>query len=243
MKHYLLTGGTSGIGLAAVNLLYSKGNCASLVVRDTERAKTVFPKDKFPEIRFATADLSQSNNLESELSAAFAEEVFDGLVCCAGTFRLCSLRKCTQDLMQEIMAVNFFSPIQILRLFAAKKLQRRNPFKAVFISSDLSFREAPANSPYAASKAALEACLRSLQKDLNSLGMEALIIRPASVDTRMMDADRLARGADFDQWIKSRQPMGLIPPKEVASEIISFLEAPPGRHCIRVLDINAGAII
>lgn len=243
MKHYLLTGGTSGIGLAAARSLYSRGDRVSLVVRDTERAKKVFPEDAFPGIRFAITDLKQPENLEPALSTAFAENAFDGLICCAGTLRLCSLRKCTPNLMQEVMAVNFFSPIQILRLFAAKKLQRRNPFKAVFISSDLSFREAPSNSPYAASKAALEACLRSLKKDFSGLGIEALIIRPASVDTRMMDADRLARGEDFEQWIKSRQPMGLIPTGEVASEIISFLEAPPGRNCIRVLDINAGARI
>ena len=88
------------------------------------------------------------------------------------------------------------------------------------VSSDRYF------TPYSASKAAMDAAVRCLARELVTRNVTINSIRPAIVDVERMRAalDDITDGGLNQQIIDNGfQPLGLIPPKDIAKATAYFL--------------------
>ncbi len=169
MDYYvLITGASSGIGRATAIRL-SKTYPLILGGRDENRLKeTRTMCENADNHRLWRYDLADVEGIADNLSAFLKENpVFvNGFVHSAGIAPLAPLRMTTSETMRQIMDVNFFSAVEILKLLTSKKINGRTLENVILISSIASQRGAKGMSLYSASKGALDSFARSMAYEL-----------------------------------------------------------------------------
>lgn len=90
------------------------------------------------------------------------------------------------DRMRAIMEVNFFAPVELIRL-ALPLLRRGNQPLIANVSSVLGHRAVPDKSEYCASKFALHGFSDSLRAELSSSRIGVLLISPSTTETDFGD--------------------------------------------------------
>ena len=167
-KYILITGASGSIGKATAILL-SKKYPLILSGRNLERLKNTRAACENSDNHILWQyDLADVKNIGDNLSALISTNnlLIGGFVHVAGIAPLSPLRMLSFENMQEIMAVNFFSAAEILKVLINKKINSKNLGEVVFISSTLSQIGAKGQSVYCASKAALEGFARAMAVEL-----------------------------------------------------------------------------
>ncbi len=189
MENYvLITGASSGIGRATAIRL-SQSYPLILSGRDEKRLEETRAMcenaDKHLLWRF---DLEAVEGITDSLSAFLKETsvAVNGFVHSAGIAPLAPLRMTTSETMRQIMNVNFFSAVEILKLLTSKKVNGKTLTRVVLISSIQSQIGAKGQSIYCASKAALEGFMRALAVEL-APNVNLNVIRPGAIQTPMGD--------------------------------------------------------
>jgi NAD(P)-dependent dehydrogenase (short-subunit alcohol dehydrogenase family) len=177
----LITGGSSGIGLAIARVLHAEGYELTLVARQPERLETA--ADELG-AQAVAADVREEEECERVVSAH--RERFgslDVLVNSAGVgvgARVEDLR--TKDLDLQL-AVNLRGLILVTR--AAVPLLRESRGLIVNLSSLAGTIPGPGLSVYSATKAAVISFTHSLNAELEAEGVRATALCPGFVDTPM----------------------------------------------------------
>ena len=232
-RRILVTGASSGIGAAVARLCARLGAQLVLSGRDEQRLKAVqFSLDGSGHAAIV-GDLTDSATLDALLQAA---PIFDGLASCAGAAGLVPMRMANERYLQQMLDINYLAPIGLAqRLLQRKKL--REGASLVFISA-LSARAAPqAAGPYAASKAALEAAVRTIGLEHARQRIRANCIAPGYVDTPMLQ--QLSQASDMSQKI-GLTPLGTLAPEDVAPAA-AWLLSPASRWITRTtLTLDGG---
>ena len=217
-KTFLITGATSGIGKALVCSLRNKGIKVLAVGRSLERLNDLASAlEGQVQVVPVLADLEKPELLGSELEDALAGPI-DGFVHCAGFSRFFDVRKFKLADLERMMAVNFYSFAEILKLIVRKKEKSRR-LRVVGISSSASIRGSSKNAGYAATKGAMDSFVKSAAQDLASQNVEINTVQPVFVDTRMVDDVKAVYGDEADEFFRKSQPLGLLDPDEVAEQI------------------------
>ena len=102
----------------------------------------------------------------------------------AGISPIAPLRMTRTEMLQEIMAVNFFSAAEILKVLSQKKNNQQALSRVVFISSIASQIGTKGQSIYSASKGALDSFMRSMAVEL-APRVRLNCILPGAMPTRM----------------------------------------------------------
>ena len=240
-KVVLVTGASSGIGRATCRELARQGADVILVARNMQGMRET--ASAMPEAHTLTlaADLRVTDTLPALVERGLEwRGRIDGLVHCAGIGGRARLRDTTTALMTEHMRVHCFAFVELMRCLARRKSKAR-PLEAVVVSSFASLGQDKYFTAYAASKAALEAAARTLAAELMPRNTRVNIIRPAFVDTPMVSdpADPLG---DFRARLEESgvQPLGLIPPEQVARLAAYLLSPAASRITGAIFPINAG---
>lgn len=237
MKDYvLITGASSGIGrqiavtLSAEYPLILNGRDES---RLHETAELCQNRDT---IILWSHDLKDVASIGESLRAFLQERaVFvQAFVHSAGISPLAPLRMLKIETMQEIMNVNFFSAVEILKVLAQKKSNKQTLSRVVFISSIASQIGTQGQSVYAASKSALNAFMRSAAVEL-APRVRMNCILPGAMPTKMGQEIRdagLQRTPKEDGYL-----LGEGHTQDVA-DMVAFLLSPQSRwltgQCISV---------
>lgn len=108
------------------------------------------------------------------------------------------------------------------------------------MSSIASIRAGRTNSMYATTKGALDSFVRAISGELNLLHVEINTLQPAFVNTPMIDDLKDCYGDKYDNFIKSFQPLGLIPVEDVVEEIKFLLNKRSNKVTGTSILINAG---
>jgi NAD(P)-dependent dehydrogenase (short-subunit alcohol dehydrogenase family) len=215
-KTILVTGASSGIGAATAVLCARLG--ARLVIngRDTERLEATLQKLEGDKHCAVAGDLTSAETRQGLLEAS---DGYDGLASCAGMAALVPFRMASEKHLQQMLAVNFLAPITLTQQLVYKRRLRENA-SLVFISA-LSARAAPqAAAGYAASKAALEAAVRTLGLEQAKQRIRANCIAPGYVDTPMLRS--LGTTANMDEKI-GLTPLGRIDAENIAQGVAYLL--------------------
>lgn len=221
-KRILVTGASSGIGAAICELLSSAGAEVIMVARNQEKLIAAAKRMKIES--YYPIDLSDVSSIASHIEQIIKDVgSLDGFVHSAGSGKVRPLKMCTYDYMKNMMDINFFSFIEVVRCISIKK--RFNPgMSVVGISSVAALEGNQSKTGYSASKAAMNGAIRCLAKELAPKGIRVNSVMPGITKTSIYN-QILEEGGDSEDLkeILQRQYLGICEPSNVASTVAFLL--------------------
>ncbi|WP_184372550.1 MULTISPECIES: SDR family NAD(P)-dependent oxidoreductase [Xanthomonas] len=217
-KTILVTGASSGIGAAVAAMCARLGATVVLTGRDEARLTAVASALHGTGHNVLAGDLTDEATRKRLVDATTG---YHGLASCAGIAALVPFRMAAEKHLQQMLSVNYLAPVSLTQQLLAKK-RLLGSASLVYVTA-LSARAAPqAAAGYAASKAALEAAVRTLALEQAKHGLRANCVAPGYVDTPMLKT--LGTAADMDDKI-GLTPLGRIDPDDVAKGVTYLLSA------------------
>lgn len=224
-KTVLVTGGNSGIGLAAAQAFAQEGARVVITGRDAaalEVARATLGNEAIA-IRNETGTVQAARDLARQLTDAGIR--LDAVFINAGIAKFAAVADVDEALWDATFNANVkgaYFQIQAL-------LPLLNPGTSIVLNGSINARIGmPMSSVYAASKAALISLARTLSGELVSLGIRVNVVSPGPVTTPLygklgLEADTLSATA---AQIQSQIPLGRFGlPAEIASTVL-HLSAP-----------------
>jgi NAD(P)-dependent dehydrogenase (short-subunit alcohol dehydrogenase family) len=219
-KVALVTGGTSGIGLAAANALAKEGAYVYITGR-RERELGSAVREIGGNATGVRGDVSNADDLD-HLFARIRDEKgrLDILFANAGIAKYAALGNITEELYDSIFNVNVKGV-----LFTAQKALPLMPEGASIIlnASVVASKGLSSNSVYSATKAAIRSFARTWTTDLKGRRIRVNAISPGTIDTPGLN-DLLASGEAGEQrrkMVASAIPLGRFGrPDEVAKAVV-----------------------
>jgi NAD(P)-dependent dehydrogenase (short-subunit alcohol dehydrogenase family) len=210
----LVTGASRGIGHATALALARRGAHVVAVARTTGGLEEL---DDAIRGEGGTATLVPLDMKDTPGIARLAEALegryqrLDVLVGNAGIVQISApLAHIEPRIWDDVMAVNFTANWHLLRLFEPL-LKRSDAGRAVFVTSGAGIHPGAYRSLYAASKAALDAMVRSYAAETASGNLKVNLFNPGRTRTQMHKA--AFPGID---------PMTIEPPENVAEKIVAL---------------------
>ena len=121
-KKYLITGATSGIGLATCKKILSNGDIVYAVGRNNSKLSDFSSEYDENSFHFLLFDLSKISLIESIFNDLIVDGIkFDGFVHCAGIEETMPLTLYTPEKILNIFEINVFAAIELIRVFSKKK--------------------------------------------------------------------------------------------------------------------------
>lgn len=225
-KNILITGAGDGIGKETAIQLHKAG--ASLVMLDKdEKAIHEVAKALGSRVVYCPVDLSDVASLADLFKNVITDSgPYDGFVHCVGVRSRRPLNLIKHDEVHQIMNINFVAFVELVRLITRKG--NYNPgLSIVGISSIASIRGGAGVTLYAASKAAMDAAVRCLAKELAPKNIRLNTVLPAQINTpafrQLLEMNNNAKDPTL-----ARQYLGLGEPDDVANAIL-FLLSPASK--------------
>lgn len=186
-KAYLVTGATSGIGLATCESILLKGDVVFAVGRDETKIAQLKVKYNPTLLEFISYDLSKLYEIESIFDLVASKNLkLDGFVHCAGMEETLPLTLYTPQKVNRIFEINVFSAIELMRIFAKKKYS--NEFASVVLfSSVMGVLGQPGKVGYCATKSAVLGIAKSSALELSKRKIRVNAVLPGVVNTPMTE--------------------------------------------------------
>lgn len=225
----LITGGTSGIGLAAAELFLGDGAKVILMGRDVQRGKDAVAqlKEKLPagECIFCQGDVSKVADCSKVVSEAVSwAGRLDVLVNSAGIYFERSLEDVTEEAFDEMLATNLKGTVFMTK-YALEQMKKQGGGSIVNVSSDAGLHGNLLCSTYCASKGAVNMFTKAMALEAGPYGIRVNAVCPGDVLTPLTE-NQLAQYPDRAQALQemaSVYPLGRVAtPYEVAA-VIHFL--------------------
>lgn len=184
----LLTGASSGIGRELAVQLVAQGAQVFALARRRDRLEELSREINQPELfAFREADVTNPAQRQSAVEACI--ERFGGLdvlINNAGSGAIGPFLASNEDRLRRVMEVNFFAPVELIRL-AIPVLRQGNKPLIVNVSSVLGHRAVPQKSEYCASKFALHGFSDALRAELASEKIDVLLVSPSTTQTEFFE--------------------------------------------------------
>ena len=182
-KTLLVTGASSGIGKETAISCSKMGASLIITARNPERLQETYDSLVGDNHKQVLADLTRQDDLED-----LVKEIgkIDGVVLSAGKGLSLPVLCSTRDKFNEIFDVNFFSPVELLRLLAKKKCLLPNSSVVFIVSIGGTGRWSPGNAIYGSSKAALQSMVHFFAIEFASKKIRVNAICPGMVETPLI---------------------------------------------------------
>ena len=191
-QHVLITGGSSGIGLALARQAAAAGARVSLVARDPAKlaiARAAVGGETF----FAVADVSVEAQLLHALAAAeTAHGPVDVLFASAGVAQPGYFEAIPVSSFERTMAVNYFGTVYALKA-VVPGMRARGRGAVVLVSSAVGLHGFFGYTSYSPTKFALRGLAESLRAELNGTGVHVMIVYPPDTDTPQLAEENLTK--------------------------------------------------
>ena len=175
-----LTGASSGIGLAATQLLTSAGHEVWGTTRDIRRLPAA------PRLHPVSLDLNDPESLQPCFDAAALDAGgFDVLINNAGDVINAPFEVLAADGLRRQFETLFFGPTELIRLALPVMRERRAGLIINITSLAVQF-PIPFNAGYNTAKAALAAASEGLRLELLGTGVRVVDIQPGDVTTNIL---------------------------------------------------------
>ena len=232
--HVLITGASTGIGLAAARLLGERGARVFLVARNAAKLEEAAREIKHAggTAACASADVSDRGALLAALAAA--EERFGPLAALfanAGTGgRFASLGEYPDDVFEAVMRTNFYSVFWALKQVLPGMITRRRG--SILITGSLaSERGMPNNVAYLASKHGVLGLARAAAAEAAPHNVRVNCLVPGLIETPMlMQLDPNSSADALRAMFGKAVPMGHIGSAKEAAELACFLLSDRASH-------------
>lgn len=219
-KKILVTGASSGIGRECAVECSRMGAEIVITARNAQRLQETYEMLEGSDHEQVIADLTDADAV-SELVASLPE--LQGVVLCAGRGLTMPFLFSDRTNFNTVFEVNFFSPVELLRLIVKKKKLSKESSVVVITSCGGVRHVNVGNDIYDASKAALHSMVRSCAKELASKKIRVNDVCPAMVETPLIHEGTNLSDEQLEED-KKRYPLKRYgEPKDVALGVIYLL--------------------
>ncbi|WP_331748862.1 3-oxoacyl-ACP reductase FabG [Streptomyces chartreusis] len=230
----LITGATSGIGLAAARLLAEQGHRVFLCARDEKAvAETVKSlRGEGLEVDGTTADVRVKTEVAELVRSAVARfGTIDVLVNNAGRSGGGVTADIEDDLWADVIATNLTSVFMVTReVLNAGGMRAKNRGRIINISSTAGKQGVVLGAPYSASKHGVVGFTKALGNELAPTGVTVNAVCPGYVETPMAQRVRQGYAAAYDttedailQKFQAKIPLGRYSTPEEVAGLVGYL--------------------
>ena len=182
-KTVLVTGASSGIGQETAIQCSKLGANVIITARNEERLKETLSQMGGEDHKMIIADLTNQEEIEALVNQI---TLINGLVLCAGKPKTLPFQFCTRENFDEVFDINFFAPVELLRLLVKKKKMVKDS-SVVFVSSIGGVRAYGAsNAIYGASKSAVDSIMKTCARELAAKKIRVNSVNPGMVETKLI---------------------------------------------------------
>ena len=224
----LITGGSTGIGLACAKAFAALGDKVAITYNSTP------PPPEFFGVKCDVTDTAQ-------VDAAFAavEEHFgtiEVLVSNAGITKDTLLLRMKEADFTEVIDANLTAAFRVVKRATPGMLKARTG-RIILMSSVVGLLGSAGQANYAASKAGLVGFARSLARELGSRSITVNVVAPGPVETDMT----AALTAEQLQTITSSVPLQRMATPEEVAGVVAFLASQPAAYITgAVIPVDGG---
>jgi short-subunit dehydrogenase len=208
----LISGASSGIGLATASLLLQQGY---RVIGLSRRGRVAqLEHDNFTALAVDLDDLQQ---LEARLAELLEGRDVDAFIHSAGQGRFGSLEQFSRQQMESALRVNLTSAMVICRGLLPR-MRKRARGRLIFIGSESALAAGKKGAIYCATKFGLRGFCLSLREDCASDGIQVSLINPGMVRSPFFDDLSFAPGA---------RPENAVAVTDVANLVLQIMHSSP----------------
>ena len=227
-KRILISGGTSGIGLAAAKLFLQAGAKVALMGRSEQRGKTALQElEAGDRAIFVQGDVSRLADCRQALQQVIEKWAgLDVLVNSAGIYVEGALEDMTEEEIATVLDINVKGTYYLSQ--AAVPYLKESRGNLVNVASDAGVHGNYYCSLYCASKGAVVMFTKALALELAGFGVRVNAIAPGDILTPLTEAQLQAspNREDALREMASVYPLGRIGTAEEAAAAIKFLASP-----------------
>lgn len=198
-RHAIITGGSSGIGLALARKLVTRGYNISLIARRSDRLANSAAELKGAAVRsgqvidFHPADVSSRDEAERSVERSIrclgAPEL---LITSAGVAVPGYFAERPVADFEQAMAVNYFGTLYVIRS-ALPAMRMRQAGRIVLIASGAALMGVFGYSSYGPSKFAVRGLAETLRAELKTMNVGVSVVYPPDTETPMLDAENITK--------------------------------------------------
>ena len=208
-KQALVTGASSGIGLAITRQLLAQGYRVTGISR---RGQVTGLDDNFvPE----SLDLEDLERVERRIGELLKEIAFDCFIHAAGRGDFGSIEQFSRAQIEASMRVNLLSGMLICRGLVPQ-MRRLGRGRMVFIGSESALQAGRKGSLYSAAKFGLRGFCQALREDCAADGIQVSLVNPGMVRSPFFDAQTFAPGDAAENAIEV---------EDVAAVVLQILQS------------------
>lgn len=235
-RRFLVTGASSGIGLAAARAFLEQGCLVAAHFRSGRGAAESLQRDHPGRAYAVAADLSTEEGCCAAVAGATeAMGGLDGVIHSAGIWTHGPIREMARETLESMFRTNTFSSYYLARE-TARRMERG---VLVYVGSTAGQRGEPGHSHYAGSKGAVQSLVASLAQEL-APGIRVNLVSPGWVRTPMSQAALDERETAIVQVV----PLKRVAEAEDVAEACLFLASDVSRHLTGVdLCCSGGALL
>jgi NAD(P)-dependent dehydrogenase (short-subunit alcohol dehydrogenase family) len=235
-KTVLITGCSSGFGLAAAVAAANRGWRVFATMRDTGRRQALDEAVRSVGVSVDVVELDVTDAISVERGVRAVLDATDGrldaLVSNAGIGDAGFFEDTPDDQVRHVMETNFFGTLAVTRA-VLPVLRERREGRVVVVSSVAAYAAQAALSVYAASKWAVEGWAEALSVEVAPFGVQVALVEPGAYrtgiwDSAVVSSDPSSPYAELRETVE-RRFRDMIDktardPKEVGERIADLLE-------------------
>jgi NADP-dependent 3-hydroxy acid dehydrogenase YdfG len=191
-KIVVITGGSSGIGKALVDVAMQQGAKVAVCARNLEKLESQFPNGRNDLLCFK-ADVSKENDCKAFIDAVINRwKTVDVLINNAGISMRALFEETDLSVIRELMDINFWGTVYCTKFALPAILHSKGV--VVGVSSIAGYRGLPGRTGYSASKFAMQGFLEALRTELLNTGVHVMWVSPGFTATNIRNVARSKDG-------------------------------------------------
>ena len=196
IKNVLVTGASSGIGLATCKILLQNNYRVFGISR-----RGIVPELESDQFSGITLDLSRLAEIDDQIAPLLKNNQFECLIHAAGYGQFGSIEQFSVSQIDQAIRVNLTSALVLSRLIVPE-FRRRKQGRMIFIGSESALSAGKKGAVYSAAKFGLRGFCQALREDCASDGIGISLINPGMVRSPFFDLLSFAPASNSENAIE-----------------------------------------